>query len=76
MVLNDLKRGTTLCMEISSNLKWSLNENSKKLLLFEFEYNLMKILLETSNFDETWTRDLCLSLDGHSTHRKEFEVSN
>jgi hypothetical protein len=36
----------------------------------------MEFLLGTSNFDETWTRDFCLHLNGHSTHEEEFEISN
>jgi hypothetical protein len=45
MVVKDLKKGTTFSIETPSGLKWIPKEKSEKLVVFEFELNVIGILL-------------------------------
>ncbi len=72
MVVKVLKKGTTLLIETSSDSKWILNKRIGKLLRFELD----RILIVTSRFDEIGLKGSCLHLDDNSTHEKEVGVSN
>jgi hypothetical protein len=45
VIVNDLKKGTTFSIGTPSDLKWILKEKLEKLLGFEFESNVIGILL-------------------------------
>ncbi len=76
MELWGIKQETIFLIATFSELKWILNEKSQKLLGLEVDQNLIEFHLGTCTLDETWTRDFCLHLNGHSTHEEEFEISN
>jgi hypothetical protein len=68
MALKDLRRGTTFSIEMSSDSKCILSENSV------WAKNLIEFLLGTSNLDEIWKRLLYLHLLTNSTLGEEFEI--
>jgi hypothetical protein len=69
-----LKKGTTFSIGTSSDLKLISNKKLEKLLGLKIQKNFLEFLLETSNWDQIWTRYLYLHLVTNSTHGEEFEV--